>query len=76
MDRWERWSLRTAALYGLAVQGCSAILFVIASVTLHGPSLQSWPELLPGFVATPIVFALFAALRNWIFRASIDPSRE
>jgi hypothetical protein len=73
MEPWERWSLRKAAFWGAGFACVSLLIgfFVEPGITI---SRLAWS--LIGLAETAAVFALIAALRNWIFRESISPKRK
>jgi hypothetical protein len=65
MDGWERWSLRNATIWGIALAGVALLLDLVMR--------SRWPALADLFWCgtNGALFASVAALRNWLFRASI-----
>ena len=70
MDGWERWSLRKAATWGVAFAGVAVLIELV--MRSRSPTLSDlfWS------VANGALFASVAALRNWLFRASISANSE
>jgi hypothetical protein len=77
MDRWKRWSLLAAGLWGLALAGVSLLLGLITNIdAFHAPTLDETASWIHTLFDGAMIFVLIAALRNWIFRRSITPESE
>lgn len=74
MERWPRWSLRKAAVWGLGLQGAS--LLIGSLMHLRTPTLDDAVFWIVALALGATTFVTIAALRNWVFRKSIEPDAE